>query len=601
MNTQAFIAGIPQPKTMVERLRTACTTSLLPLLLLLAPPAVVEAQFTYMTNNGTIIITGYTGPVGPVTIPSTINGQPVTAISPYAFVTRTMSTDVPPQIIWVGAGLTRVTIPDSVTIIGNHAFYDCTNLTRVTIPGSVTNLAGEVFAACSSLNAITVDALNSVYSSLDGVVFNKSQTTLIEYPAGGPGSYTIPGSVISIGDRAFEDCTHLTNITIPNSVTSVGGWAFSLCTNLTSARIGNSVVSIGDWAFDYCTSLTNLTIPSSVTSIGEWAFAYCYSLAGATIPNSVTSIGNDAFAWCTSLTNVTIGRSVTNIGNYVFNFCTNLTGVYFEGNAPSLGGPDVFYEDNKPTVYYLRGTTGWGPTFGGRPTAVWVQVPTIQTLPQTQTAEATSAVSLRVRANSPLPLFYSWYLNAANLLRSGTNCQLELTSVRLDQSGAYTVVISNVLGAITSAPAMLNVIPPVERRPVPGVKVMGEAGSLLSVDAADFLRPAPNWTPLGSVSLTGTPQYYFDLTQPLPPQRFYRTWQTGTPGVVPSLDLHLVPAITLTGTIGYSVRLDYINQFGPTGAWVTLGTVSLTNASQLYFDVSAPGQPPRLYRVEQMP
>jgi hypothetical protein len=121
------------------------------------------------------------------------------------------------------------------------------------------------------------------------------------------------------------------------------------------------------------------------------------------------------------------------------------------------------------------------------------------------------------------------------------------------------------------------------------------------VDYADSLSPAPTWTPLGSVSLTGTPQYCFDLTLPLPSPRFYRAWQTGTPGVSPSLDLHLVPAITLTGTIGGSVRLDYINQFGPIDAWVTLATVPLTNTSQLYFDISAPGQPQRLYRVVQIP
>ena len=239
------------------------------------------------------------------------------------------------------------------------------------------------------------------------------------------------------------------------------------------------------------------------------------------------------------------------------------------------------------TVYYLPGTTGWGATFGGRPTALWTEVPIIQIPPQTQTAEAGSAVSLRVQASSPLPLFYLWYLNATNLLSCGTNWQLELSNMQLSQSGAYTVVISNVLGAVTSAPAMLNVIAVVERRPVPGVKVTGEAGSLLNVDYADSLSPAPNWTTLGSVSLTGTPQYCFDLTLPLPPQRFYRAWQTGTPGVRPSLDLHLVPAITLTGSIGGALRVDYINQFGPIDAWVTLATVPLTNTSQLYFDTSA--------------
>jgi len=88
---------------------------------------------------------------------------------------------------------------------------------------------------------------------------------------------------------------------------------------------------------------------------------------------------------------------------------------------------------------------------------------------------------------------------------------------------------------------------------------------------------------------------------PLPPERFYRAWQTGTPSVMPSLALHVVPAITLTGSLGHSVRLDYINRFGPIGAWVTLDTVALTNTSQLYFDTSSIGQPQRLYRLVPVP
>jgi hypothetical protein len=148
---------------------------------------------------------------------------------------------------------------------------------------------------------------------------------------------------------------------------------------------------------------------------------------------------------------------------------------------------------------------------------------------------------------------------------------------------------------------MLNVIAAVECRPVPGVRVTGEAASLLNVDYVSFLSPAPNWTTLGSISLTSASQYYFDLTLPLPPQRFYRAWQTGTPSVIPSLDLHLVPAITLTGSIGHALRLDYINQFGPIDAWVTLDTVTMTNTSQLYFDVSAFRQPTRLYRLVAVP
>ena len=195
-----------------------------------------------------------------------------------------------------------------------------------------------------------------------------------------------------------------------------------------------------------------------------------------------------------------------------------------------------------------------------------------------------------------------WYLNHAHLLICSTSCELELTNVQFSQAGAYTAVITNFAGAVTSSPAMLQVIAVVERRPVPGVKVTGESSSLLNVDYANSLRPTPNWTTLNSVSLTSTSQYCFDLTLPLPPQRFYRAWQTGTPSVLPSLSLAgKVPAITLAGNIGDSVRLDYINQYGPIDAWVTLATVALTNTSQLYFDVSAPGQPQRLYRLVPLP
>jgi len=416
----------------------------------------------------------------------------------------------------------------------------------VTIPNSVTNIGGAPFSWCASLSAIAVDALNPAYRSLDGVLFNKSQTTLLQCPGGKAGTYTIPNGVTNIEWGAFNGCASLTNIMIPTS-----------CIGL---------------AFEGCSGLTTITIPASVSDIS-------------------------GFDGCTNLTTVTIPNSVTNIYDYAFHYCPSLTGVYFQGNAPSLGGPYVFQFDTNAIVYHLPWTTGWGTTFGGLPTARWTQVPTIQASPQSQTAEAASAVGLRVQASSPLPLFYFWYLNATNLLSSGTNRQLELTNLQWSQSGSYTAAISNVLGAITSAPVMLNVIAAVERRPVPGVKVTGEAGSSLNVDYADSLSPAPIWTPLGSVSLTSTSQYYFDLTLPLPPQRFYRAWQTGTPGMMPSLDLHLVPAITLTGSIGGSVRVDAINQFGPIDAWFTLDTVTLSNTFQLYFDVSAPGQPQRLYRL----
>jgi len=227
--------------------------------------------------------------------------------------------------------------------------------------------------------------------------------------------------------------------------------------------------------------------------------------------------------------------------------------------------------------------------------------PTILRPALTQTAESGATVHLAVNAAGEPPPAYQWYFNGTNLL-SCTTSNLVLTNIQFSQSGTYTVVALNDSGAMTSAPVALNVIPAVERRPAAGVQLMGEAGSLLNVDYANSLSATPNWLPLDTVTLASTSQYCFDASEPLPSQRFYRAWQAGTPSVIPSLSLlGMVPAITLTGSIGHSVRVDYINEFGPINAWVTLDMLTLTDTSQLYFDTSSIGQPARLYRVVQMP
>jgi hypothetical protein len=346
----------------------------------------------------------------------------------------------------------------------------------------------------------------------------------------------------------------------------------------------------------------NVIIPSSingltVTSIGDWALGWTSSLTSVTIPNGVTSIGSDAFAWCTSLTNLTIPGSVTNIGCDAFDY-TSLTNVLFTGNAPTS---DCNFFVNL-TVYYLSGATGWGSTFAGMPTVMLNWTPTILMPPQSQTAEVGSTVDFTLDVAGYLPVTCLWFFDGTNLLSCGPNSCLELTNVASSLNGAYTVVVTNNSSAVTSSPAMLNVIPVVPRRPVPAVQVTGQAASLWNVDCAESLIPPVTWTTLGSVSLTSTSQFYCDISVPLPPQRFYRAWQTGTPSVVPSLSLPgMVPAITLTGNVGDSLELDYINQFGPTNAWVTLATITLTNTSQLYFDVSDIGQPARLYRIVPAP
>ena len=318
------------------------------------------------------------------------------------------------------SNLVRVTVSSGVTSIGDLAFNDCYSLISAAIPDSVTSIGMEPFLNCASLTAITVAAANPFYSSANGVLFDHNRTTLIQYPLGLAGAYTIPNGATNISDNAFVDCVGLTGITMPASVTGIGDCAFSGCTNLTSLTIGANVRSVGDSAFFDCSSLTNLTIPGSVASIegfafygcgklaavtvpagvtnigsdaflnctslgsvsisgsvsslGEEAFASCYGLTNVTIANGLTSIGQRSFIECTSLPSLVIPASVTNIGDEAFRKCVSLTGVYFQGNAPSAN-TNVFHYDDNATAYYLPGTLGWGSTLGGLPTMMLITEP----------------------------------------------------------------------------------------------------------------------------------------------------------------------------------------------------------------------------------
>src|ERR1017187_9319459 len=213
---------------------------LLPLLLLLAPQAVVQAQFTFTTNNGAITITGYTGPGGVVTIPSTINFLPVTSIGGWAF----YSTSV-----------TNILIPDNVTNIGDGAFFDCESLTNVTIGNSVANISDWTFAFCPSLtsvccrgNAPSLGGGNVFYGTLATIYYLSGATNWGPMFDGHPAvvwNPPVPFTYTTNSDGITLTITGYTgsdgSVTIPSSinflpVTCIGNLAFFYLTSLTRSE-----------------------------------------------------------------------------------------------------------------------------------------------------------------------------------------------------------------------------------------------------------------------------------------------------------------------------------------------------------------------------
>ena len=241
-----------------------------------------------------------------------------TKLIQYAIGKTATSFTIPDSVMNIGyyafdacSSLTSIVIGDSVTSIGDGAFANCVNLTSIEIPDSVTSIGVQAFSCCNLLASITVDENNSEYCSIDGNLYNKDKTELIQYAIGKENtSFIIPNSVTSISDCAFADCLSLKNIEIPDSVTSIASYVFSGCSNLTEVILPCGITEIKDLTFQHCDSLTEMVIPEGVTLIDWLAFYGCDNLASVVIPESVTRIGEEAFGYCARLESITFNGTV---------------------------------------------------------------------------------------------------------------------------------------------------------------------------------------------------------------------------------------------------------------------------------------------------
>ena len=528
-------------------LRTACAVRLLPLplLLLLALPVVGQAlDYTYTANASTVTITGYTGPGGEVTIPGTIDGLPVTYIGASAFshCTNLTSVTLPDGISKIGdlaffacTNLTSVTLPDGISRILGWAFLECTSLTSVTIPNSVDLIGESAFVGCTSLTAITVNEINPFYCSVAGVLFNNSQTRLIQYPAGKGGSYLIPDSVTSIGQYAFADCSSLFSVTIPNNVTSIGDWAFLDCTSLASITIPNSVTDIGAGAFGGCTTMVAITVDplnSKYRSVDGVVFGknlprltqYPAGKAGSyTIPDSVIIIMQNAFYGCCCLTSVTIPKSVASIGLDAFSRCSSLTAITVDSlnfTYSSMAG--VLFDKSQTTLIHYPEVKAGGYTIPNSVIGTGIRAffcctnLTSVTIPNSVTRlgnwafdGCTKLVGVYFKGNAP-----SIYADVFDGASTATVYYLPGTTGWSTTYGGRPTALWKplVLNSDVSFGVRTNQF---------GFNIAWTSGQAVVVEACTDLVH-PTWSPLQTNTLTGDSFYFSDPQWTNDPGRFYR-------------------------------------------------------------------------------
>lgn len=274
-----------------------------------------------------------------------------------------------------------VAIPGGTLSIAAEAFRSATSVTSISIPDSVTSIGSLALYNTTALTAINVDAANTAFTSVSGVLFNKTQTSLIRYPSAKSGtSFTVPSSVITLGDFTFTDAAALTSITLPDSVSDLGVGSFAR-TGITSFHIPTSVTVIREYAFQG-TPLTSISIPAGVTAINGFAFYENYSLQSASLPSSLRTIGTSAFSvpyWMwqySSLATVNFPSGLETIGEDAFRG-TKLASVTLPGTVTTLGAAAFASTSELTSLTILPGSLlSMGLyTFSGTPLLASVTLP----------------------------------------------------------------------------------------------------------------------------------------------------------------------------------------------------------------------------------
>ena len=278
---------------------------------------------------------------GNLNIRKVVIGAGITSVGKFlcAHCKNLTEVSLPESLIRVGTsaftdtGIKKVTIPEKVTTLEGWAFGLCPGLTAVTIPASVTDLYPTTFAICRNLNSIQVNSSNSSYASVSGVVFSKDMKTLVCYPSGKAGAYTIPGSVTEVEEYAFYNAEKMTSLTIPDSVETIHTSTFESSNALSKVTVPGSIEAITGRAFYGCSALSQVVVQRGVKTLQRASFAYCGSLKTVILPETVTTMQSSVFLNCENLERIYIPPSVVSIDDNPFQGSSQVT-IY--GIKPSV-------------------------------------------------------------------------------------------------------------------------------------------------------------------------------------------------------------------------------------------------------------------------